>query len=181
MSADTRADNPAKVVDRRFGRMAALWAALFLGVGFLLWIGIRFLSPSLRAAVQPNAEMGRAPALPALFPTDSGPIFDLGAVVQSNAPAGWIGRRVEFTDVTIVGTEGSAFRIRDREGHALFSASWSSQPPGLSIGKKVRISGLILTLPSPQIMEEQWRVSTQTAAAMQREKIYLRASTIEKQ
>lgn len=159
--------------------MLALWATLFFGMGFLLWIAIRFWSPALRAAVQPNAEMGHAPALPALFPGGSGPIFNLATVGESSPPGEFIGRRVEFSDVTVVATEGSTFRIQDSEGHELFAASWSSQPPGLSAGQRVSVSGLILNMPRAQIMEEQWRVSAETAVRMQQEQIYLRASTIE--
>ncbi len=163
------------------GLLFLAWLVLFVGISALLWIAIQFWGSRLNLGVSPGAAATPAGrGLRVLPPANNAPVLDLEEVTESNARLSFVGRMVRFEDVTVVEVGQTTFRIGRNGGKTLLAVPSEPEPPDVTNGERVNVSGLILDVPQIAAIQRRWGLDRAEAARLALEQVYLRASTIEK-
>ncbi len=155
------------------------WLTIFIGISVLLWIATQYWGRNLKLAVPPGAAAVQA-RVRVLPPPNNAPVLDLEEVTESNAKPSFVGRRVQFDDVTVTEAGERTFRVGRGEGKTLMATSHQPERPDVKVGEKVFVSGLILNVPDAATVQKDWLLDSAQAAKLESEQVYLRASTIEK-
>ncbi len=163
----------------RLGRLFLAWLALSAGIGFLLWVAVEFWGRDLKFNVAPG--IGSTHPQPRVIPPpNSAPLMSIQEVTESAAKLSFLGRMARFDNVRVTEVVQLTFHVASEGGDTLLVASSELGPLNVRVGERVNLQGLILNVPDATVIEQIWNLNPEQAAQAERQQIYLRASTIEK-
>ena len=174
------------------------WLLLALAVAALLWFLFDLFNRDPTEARDLNVEVPAVTAAPAgeqagAAPAGeqagaaAAPITDMLIIVDTPDKASLVGKRVQFTNVTVQSVVGDkTFWIGPSKDQQLFvvleedpSAGATEGQVDVNAGQTVTITGEIRKLPSMEEARSQWGLSEANTAELENQQVYLHAQQVQ--
>ena len=165
------------------------WLLLALAVAALLWFLFDLFNRDPTEARDLNVEVPAVTAAPAgeQAGAAAAPITDMLIIVDTPDKASLVGRRVQFTNVTVQSVVGDkTFWIGPSKDKQLFvvleedpSAGATEGQVDVNAGQTGTITGEIRKLPSMEEARSQWGLSEANTAELENQQVYLQAQQVQ--